>query len=71
MARVRFYYDVYVDEDDIVENREYESEEEITEDDIIDRARTLFEYDIQDRAVHVNELECDVMERQNSCLMEG
>ena len=31
MSRVRFYYDVYVDEDDIMENCEYENEEEITE----------------------------------------
>lgn len=63
MARVRFYYDVYVDEDDIMENREYENKEEITDEDIIDRAKTLFEYDIQDRAVHVGELECEIEER--------
>lgn len=62
MARVRFYYDVYVDEDDIMENCEYENEEEITEEDVVDRARTLFAYDIQDRDINVDELEFEVME---------
>lgn len=61
MARIRFYYDVCVDEDDIMLNREYENEEEITDEDIIDRARTLFAYDVQDRAVYVNELECEII----------
>lgn len=61
MAKVRFYYDVYVDEDDIMENLEYESEDEITEEDVVDRARTLFAYDIQDRDINVDELECEVM----------
>ena len=62
MARVRFYYDVYVDEDDIMKNREYESEEEITDEDIVDRAKTLFAYDIQDHAIYVEELECEIAE---------
>ena len=62
MAKVRFYYDVYVDEDDITENLEYENEEKITDEDIIDRARTLFEYDIQDRIIYVDNLECKVIE---------
>ena len=61
MSRVRFYYDVYVDEDDIMENCEYENEEEITETDVIDRAKTLFAYDIQDRDIKVDELEYEVM----------
>lgn len=61
MSRVRFYYDVYVDEDDIMENCEYENEEEITEQDVIDRAKTLFAYDIQDRDIKVDELEYEVM----------
>lgn len=62
MARVRFYYDVYVDEDDIMKNREYESEKEVTDEDIVDRAKTLFVYDIQDRAIYVEELECEIAE---------
>ena len=61
MSRVRFYYDVYVDEDDIRENCEYENEEEITEKDVVDRAKTLFAYDIQDRDIKVDELEYEVM----------
>lgn len=62
MARVRFYYDVCVDEDDIMVNREYDNEEDITDEDIIDRARIIFGYDIQDRAVYVDELECEIIE---------
>lgn len=62
MAKVRFYYDVYVDEDDIMENLEYENEEKITDEDIVDRARTLFEYDIQDNIIYVDNLECEVIE---------
>ena len=61
MSRVRFYYDVYVDEDDIMENCEYENEEEITEKDVVDRGKTLFAYDIQDRDIKVDELEYEVM----------
>ena len=61
MSRVRFYYDVYVDEDDIMENCEYENEEEIIEKDVVDRAKTLFAYDIQDRDIKVDELEYEVM----------
>lgn len=61
MARVRFYYDVCVDEDEVMENHEYENEEEITDEDIIDRAKTLFAYDIQDRDINVNELECEIV----------
>ena len=61
MVRVRFYYDVYVDEDDILDP-EFKNEKEITDEDIISRARTLFAYDIQDRDVRVNELEWEILE---------
>ena len=57
MAVVRFYYDVTVCEEDIMENCEYESEEEITDEDIIERARHIFEDDIYDRAIDVHELD--------------
>ena len=55
MVTVRFYYDVDVDKDEIRENN-------VSEADIIERARTLFNYDLQDRAVNVRELECEIVE---------
>lgn len=55
MVTVRFYYDVDVDKEEIGEN-------EVSEADIIERARTLFNYDLQDRAVNVRELECEIVE---------
>ena len=63
MARVRFYYDVYVDEDDIRENLELDENSDVSDEDIIDRAKTLFAYDIQDRDIRVDELECNIEER--------
>ena len=61
MARVRFYYDVIVDEDEVRENLELDMDEEVSDEDIIDRARTLFTYDIQDRAIYVDNLECEII----------
>lgn len=63
MARVRFYYDVYVDEDDIRENLELDENTDISDEDIIDRAKTLFSYDVQDRDIRVDELEFKIEER--------
>ena len=62
MARVRFYYDVYVDEDDIRENLELDENTDVSDEDIIDRAKTLFGYDIQDRDINVSELDCEIVE---------
>lgn len=55
MVTVRFYYDVDVDKEEIEKN-------EVSEVDIIERARTLFNYDLQDRVVNVRELECEIIE---------
>lgn len=63
MARVRFYYDVYVDEDDIRENLELDENTDVSDEDIIDRAKTLFCYDVQERDIRVDELECEIEER--------
>lgn len=62
MARVRFYYDVNVDEDDIRENLELDENTDVSDEAIIHRARTLFGYDIQDRDVNVGELDCEIVE---------
>lgn len=63
MVRVRFYYDVYVDEDEIRENLELNKNTDISNEDIIDRAKTLFSYDVQERDIRVNELECEITEQ--------
>lgn len=63
MARVRFYYDVYVDEDDIRENLELDENTDVSDEDIINRAKTLFGYDVQERDIRVDELECEIEER--------
>lgn len=63
MARVRFYYDVYVDEDEIRENLELNKNTDISNEDIIDREKTLFSYDVQERDIRVDELECEITER--------
>lgn len=62
MALVRFYYDVYVDEDDLRENLELDNYIDLSEEDVVDRAKTLFAYDIQDRDIRVDELEYEMIE---------
>lgn len=68
MAKVRFNYDVYVDEDEVMENLSEETRNKIKngemeiDDFIIDRACTLFSYDIQDRDVHPFQLEAAIIE---------
>ena len=62
MALVRFYYDVYVDEDDLRENLELDNDIDLSEEDVVDRAKTLFAYDIQDRDIRVDELEYEMIE---------
>lgn len=50
---VRGYYEVYVDEEDVdVDNKK----------EIIERAKTLFDYDIQDKCVHSNKLTWEMVE---------
>lgn len=68
MAKVRFFYDVYVDEDEVMENLSEETRNKIKSgkmeinDFIIDRASTLFSYDIQDREVNPFQLEAAIIE---------
>lgn len=62
MARVRFYYDVNVFEEDIMINRDYQNEKEIKDEDIIERAKCIFDNDIYDRAIVISELECEIIE---------
>ena len=64
MAMVRFYYDVYVDEDDIRENLELDENAIVSDEDIIDRAKYLFDSNIYDRDICVKELECDITDRE-------
>ena len=57
MAKVRFYYDVEIDEDIYREDFELKDDDEISDEDIINRARTLLGYSIQDRAINVGDFE--------------
>lgn len=61
MARIRFYYDVYVDEDDIRENLELDENTDISDEDIIDRAKTLFNYAIHDREMYAGRFKCEIV----------
>ena len=50
---VRGYYEVYVSDEEVDVNNEEE---------VIERAKTLFDYDIQDRCVHSNNMTFEIME---------
>lgn len=64
MAKVRFYYDVTIDEEEIMENLNYKDYSEINNNDIIERAKTLLSYDIQDRNINPSYLECEIIEKE-------
>lgn len=65
MAKVRFYYDVEIDEDIYREDFELKDDDEISDEDIINRARTLLGYSIQDRAINVGDFECEIVEEED------
>ena len=65
MAKVRFYYDVEIDEDIYREDFELKDDDEISDKDIISRARTLLGYSIQDRAINVGDFECEIVEEED------
>ena len=50
---VRGYYEVYVSDEEVDVNNKEE---------VIERAKTLFDYDIQDRCVHSNNMTFEIME---------
>lgn len=62
MATVRFYYDVEIDEDVYREDYELGEDVEISDRDIIEEAKKCLGYDIQDRAIHVSDFECEIVE---------
>jgi hypothetical protein len=65
MAKVRFYYDVEIDEDIYREDFELKDDDEISDENIINRARTLLGYSIQDRAINVGDFECEIVEDED------
>jgi hypothetical protein len=65
MAKVRFYYDVEIDEDIYREDFELKDDDEISDEDIINRARTLLGYSIQDRAINVGDFACEIVEEED------
>ena len=52
---VRGYYEVYVSDEEVDINNKEE---------VIERAKTLFDYDIQDRCVHSNNMTFEIMEQE-------
>ena len=59
MATVRFYYDVEVDDFELMEICD---NADISDEDVVDRAKTLLGYDIQDRAINVGDFEYEIVE---------
>lgn len=65
MPKVRLYYDIEIDEDIYREDFELKDDDEISDEDIISRARTLFGYSLQDRAINVGDFECEIIEEED------
>lgn len=59
MAIVRFYYDVEVDDFELMENCD---NADVSSEEVIERAKTLLGYDIQDRAINVGSFEYEIVE---------
>ena len=61
MATVRFSYEMEIDEEVLREDMGLDDDTEITDEDIINRARILFDYEIQDREVYAESFKCTVV----------
>lgn len=61
MARVRFYYEMEIDEDVLREDLELDDDYEFSNEEIIDAAISSFDYEIQDRVIYARRFECEVV----------
>lgn len=61
MARVRFCYEMEIDEEVLREDMGLDEDAEISDEDIINRAKTLFDYEIHDREVYAGRFKCTVV----------
>lgn len=59
MAKVRFYYDVEISEDDVREAYGWDKSRKVTRDDLVSRATSCFSYGMQD-----HEIRPDVFHKQ-------
>lgn len=60
MARVRFYYEMEIDEDVLREDLELDDDYEFSDKEIIDEAMSLFNYQIQDRQIYAECFKCKI-----------
>lgn len=61
MARVRFCYEMEIDEDVLREDLELDDDYEFSNEEIIDRAITLFDYEIHDREIYARRFKCEIV----------
>ena len=61
MAKVRFCYEMELDDEVLREDMGLDEDADISDEDIINRARTLFNYEIRDREVYAGRFKCEVV----------
>ena len=61
MAKVRFYYEMEIDEDVLREDLELDDNYEFSNEEIIDVAMSSFDMEIQDREIYARRFECEVI----------
>lgn len=61
MARVRFCYEMEIDEDILREDLELDDDYEFSDKEIIDVAISSFDYQIQDREIYARHFKCEVV----------
>lgn len=61
MATVRFIYEMEINEEELREDLELDEDVEISENVVIDRAKTLFDYSIQDREIYASCFKCKII----------
>lgn len=62
MARVRFCYEMEIDEDVLREDLELDNNYEFSDEEIINEAITLFDYEIQDREIYARRFKCEIVQ---------
>ena len=61
MARVRFYYEMEIDEDVLREDLELNDDYELSNEEIVDAAISSFRYQIQNREIYAECFKCEVV----------
>ena len=61
MARVRFCYEMEIDEDVLREDLELDDDYEFSDEEIIDTAVSSFDSEIQDREIYARRFKCEIV----------